>query len=222
MPHLDNEIAIGFLAGGLARRMGGAIKPLIVIGDKMILEWQLQAIGAYPTKFINANKHSEMFADFGLPIIPDVIDGFAGPLAGILTCLDYMAAHHPKTPYLLSLATDAPFIPAHLPSRLFTALQGEGACIAQAMSCGRRHPVFALWPVAIRSALRTALLDEGVRKIDDFTCRYHTIAVDFTEDFTGESTEDFDPFMNINHKEDIDKAQAFLTSHPGVFAGHPK
>ena len=70
------------------------------------------------------------------------------------------------------------------------------------MSRSRRHPVFAIWPVALTGALRQAVVDEGLRKIDDFTDRYECVTVEFV----GEP----DPFMNLNRPDDFDLAIQFL------------
>jgi molybdopterin-guanine dinucleotide biosynthesis protein A len=94
-----------------------------------------------------------------------------------------------------------PFLPVDLIARLEAGLEG-GADIAQAMSYTRRHPVFAIWPVALASALRNAVIDDGLRKIDDFTARYHCVTVEFA------GTPD--PFMNLNRPDDFDLATKFL------------
>ena len=74
--------------------------------------------------------------------------------------------------------------------------------MAQARSHGRRHPVFAIWPVSAAAALRAALVDEGIRKIDDFTSRYNCAIVDFDGDP--------DPFTNLNTSADLATAETLL------------
>ena len=192
-----DKIAIAFIAGGRAHRMGGIIKPLIEIGGMTILARQLKTLSAYTPKFINTNSDHSRFSDFALPLISDDIEGFAGPLAGIVASLDYTAAHHPEKQYVLSIATDAPFIPSDLPIKLYRALSNNYD-IAQARSYSRRHPVFALWSISLRHDLREMLTRHDLRKIDDFTARHRTAIVDFS------GTPD--PFLNINTPADIDKA----------------
>ena len=194
------DIAVGFLAGGQARRMGGQDKPLISIGGQTILDRQLAATARHQIRLINANGDLARFSGYGLPIVADEIADWPGPLAGILACLDWLADTHPACDLMLSCATDAPFIPSDLAQQLLAARTDQGAILAQARSSGRRHPVFGLWPVAIRAELRSALLDEGIRKIDDFTDRF-SVAV---SDFDG----DPDPFSNVNRPDDLAAAQA--------------
>ena len=92
-------------------------------------------------------------------------------LPGVLTGLEYARRVHPEATHVVSLYTDAPFLPSDLWPRLQVALTA-GADMAQARSGGRRHPVFAAWRFPWPRALRTALVGEGFGKIDDFTARY--------------------------------------------------
>ena len=194
--------AATLLAGGQARRMGGGDKNLMMLAGKPVLRHVLDRVDfADRPLMINANGDPARYAAFGLPVCADVIDGYAGPLAGILTGLEWVAANHSDCSHMVSLATDAPFLPVNLIAVLESAI-GDGAEIAQAMSLQRRHPVFAIWPVAIAGALRDAVIDEGVRKIDDFTACYHCVTVEFA------GTPD--PFMNLNRPDDFDLATQIL------------
>lgn len=194
------------LAGGKSRRMGGGDKNLMMLGDRPVLAHVMGRAVPYGVPVvINANGDPDRFTDFGLPVIADVIDGFAGPLAGVLTGLEHAIAAHPEVTHVISLATDAPFLPRDLAARL-TASVTDGAEMAQARSNDRRHPVFAIWPVSMAAGLRAALVDEGLRKIDDFTARYDCAIVDFGDDpDTG-----LDPFTNLNTPEDLEMARRHL------------
>lgn len=197
------------LAGGQSRRMGGGDKNLMLLGGKPLLQHVLDRIdiGTAPV-LLNANGDAARYASFDMPVRADVVDGFAGPLAGILTGLEWAAREYPEISHMISLATDAPFLPRDLPTRLMAGLIDAGADIAQAASPDnmdgntRRHPVFAIWPVALAVDLRHALVDQDIRKIDDFTARYHCAVVPF------EGMPD--PFMNLNRPEDFAIAQDYI------------
>ena len=194
--------AVILLAGGQARRMGGGDKNLMMLAGKPVLQHILDRVdlGKRPL-MLNVNGDPSRYADFEILICADVIDGYAGPLAGILTGLEWMVKHHPDCTHMISLATDAPFLPTDLIAQLEAGVS-DGVDIVQAMSFTRRHPVFAIWPMALKTALRRALMDDGLRKIDNFTDRYECVTVEFF----GEP----DPFMNLNRPDDFDLALQFL------------
>jgi molybdopterin-guanine dinucleotide biosynthesis protein A len=199
---LASDIVAVILAGGQARRMGGGDKTLLELGGKPILEHILdRLIPQCEHVMLNANGNLERFKAFGYPVVADPIDGFLGPLAGILAGLDAVAIRYPEKTHLLSLAGDTPFIPHNLIDQMCT--HASLSNIVCAVSQGRRHPVFGLWPVSIRSELRDQLINHDVRKIDRFTADYEVALCPFD----GVP----DPFFNINTDEDIDKASRILS-----------
>jgi len=192
------------LAGGQSRRMGGgdkALRPLdgVPLLDRVIERLQPQV----DTLVLNANGDGSRFARFGLPVVSDSIPGFAGPLAGVLAGLDWAASHRPVCPYVVSSATDAPFLPADLVVRLVEELDAAAADLACAASGGRSHPVFGLWSVELREDLRRAVVEERIRKVDLWTARHRLVTVPFAD-------EPVDPFFNANRPEDFDAAAALL------------
>jgi molybdopterin-guanine dinucleotide biosynthesis protein A len=188
------------LAGGLARRMGGGDKALIEIGNRTILERVLETITPQCDGVVlNANGDPARFSRFGLPIIPDDIPDFAGPLAGILAGLDWAASNRPDLKWVLSVPGDCPFLPGDLVNRLHAARLTGGTSLACAKSGDWRHPVAGLWPVALRADLRRALVDEDLHKIEVWTAR-HGIAIAEWPD------QPVDPFFNVNTPEDRDRA----------------
>src|SRR5262249_10076102 len=165
------------LAGGLARRMGGGDKTRIRIGGKTILERMLARLKPQCAAVIlNANGDPARFADTGLPVVPDTVPDFAGPLAGILAGLDWAAAHAPAIADVASVPGDCRCRPADLVARLWAARQAAGVPLACARSGDGRHPVVGLWPVALREDLRKALVEENMHKIESWTAR-HGIAI---------------------------------------------
>ena len=171
------------LAGGLARRMGGGDKPMRTIGGRTILQRVIARLEPQCDGLIlNANGDPARFAAFGLPVIPDGVADFPGPLAGILAALDWAAANRPNVSLVLSAAADCPFLPRDLVSRLYQALAEQNAQLAVAASDGQSHPVIGLWSVALREELRHALVVEDVRKIDRWTARYPLATVTWPVD----------------------------------------
>jgi molybdenum cofactor guanylyltransferase len=188
------------LAGGLARRMGGGDKPMRMIAGRTILDRVVARLKPQCDGLIlNANGDPARFAAFGLPVIPDGIADFPGPLAGILAALDWAAANRPDVSFVLSAAADCPFLPRDLVSRLYAALAAENAELAVAASDGQSHPVIGLWSVALREQLRHALVVEDIRKIDRWTARFRLATVTWP-------TTPLDPFFNANTMDDIAEA----------------
>jgi molybdopterin-guanine dinucleotide biosynthesis protein A len=198
------------LAGGLARRMGGGDKALIRIGGKTILERVLERLRpACKAIVLNANGDPARFATFGLPVIPDSVPDFAGPLAGILAGLDWAAAHAPDSPWVMSAPGDCPFLPWDMVARLHQARQDAKLPLACARSGDWRHPVVGLWPVALREDLRVALLKDGLRKIEVWTARHGIAIADWP-------AEPVDPFFNVNTPEDAAAAERIAMQNARV------
>jgi len=188
------------LAGGLARRMGGGDKALIRIGNETILQRVLARLTPQVSGLVlNANGDPLRFAAFGLPVIADSIPDFAGPLAGILAGMDWVAANKPGTEWIVSVPGDCPFLPRDLVAKLHAARITNGQALACAKSGDWRHPVVGLWHIGLREDLRRAVTVEDLRKIEVWTAR-HGIALAEWPDAP------VDPFFNVNTPEDVAKA----------------
>jgi molybdopterin-guanine dinucleotide biosynthesis protein A len=195
------------LAGGLARRMGGGDKPLRRLAGRTILDRVIARLGPQCDALIlNANGDPARFAETGLPVVPDSVPDFAGPLAGILAALDWAATHRPEIAEVVSVAADTPFLPHDLVARLRAACDKAGTPLACAESGGQAHPVNALWRVDLREDLRHALTVEDMRKIDRWTARHGIAHADWP-------TQPYDPFFNANRPEDINEAETILRDH---------
>ncbi|MFK7940483.1 MAG: molybdenum cofactor guanylyltransferase MobA [Roseovarius sp.] len=202
------------LAGGQATRMGGGDKGLLPLGDGTLLDQVIARLAPQVQAMaLNANGDAARFAALNLPVVPDSIAEFPGPLAGVLAGLDWAAAQGADT--VVSVAADTPYFPTDLVERLQAQAQGmthplvlaatprgEGERTKSMSKSGLiRHPTFGLWPVALRDDLRTALQD-GLRKVVIWTAKHDGREAVF-DDVT-------DPFFNVNTPEDLAQAQHML------------
>lgn len=186
------------LAGGQATRMGGGDKGLLPIGGRTLLAHVIERLSPQVAELaLNANGDPTRFEAFELPVLRDSIDGFVGPLAGVLAGLDWAATQ--GATHIVTAAADTPFFPADLVPQLILSAETQGKPIALAKTDNGRHPTFGLWPVDLRDDLRDALQD-GVRKVVSWTDKHGTAMVAFP-------VQGFDPFFNVNTPEDLALAE---------------
>lgn len=194
--------AVLFLAGGEGRRLGGADKALLPLAGRPLIARAMARLAMQSSEhLISANGDPSRFAAFGCPVVADEPAGRHGPLAGLLAGLDWFARERPTIAHVLSLPADTPFPPPDLIPRLDAARRAADAEIAVAASAGRTHHAVALWPVAIRTALRKALVDDGERAVSRFAARFSCATVEWP-------AFPHDPFLNINTPDDLARAEA--------------
>ena len=179
-PH---EITAMVLAGGRGSRMGGADKGLqnfngIPLALHTLMRLQMQEGQRVGDFMINANRNLGAYEAFGVPVWPDNMADFPGPLGGFLTGLERC-----ETPYLLTVPCDTPRLPLDLAERMAAAFDDPTTEIAMAAAPEedgqlRTQPVFCLMPVGLLESL-TQFTQEGGRKIDAWTARHRTAVVPF-------------------------------------------
>lgn len=208
---MDSSSGIGLLlAGGKSSRMGGADKSLLLLAGRPILAHVIERLGPQVADLvIVANGDLSRFAAFGLPVVADRVAGHAGPLAGIHAGIVWAKANRPSAPFVISAATDTPFLPTDLVNRFRAGLGQDGAQLVVARSAAGLHPVLGLWPVSLVADLEEALR-RGERKAHDFVSKHGAREVFFPA--VGIGGRDVDPFFNINRPEDLGEAEALLTA----------
>ena len=192
-----SDITGVILAGGRGSRMGGADKGLQNHhGIALALHALLRLDPQVGHMMINANRNLGAYESFGVPVWPDPVDDFAGPLAGFLAGLE-----HCETPLLLTVPCDTPNFPDDLAARLASALDTEQADLAYAVTLegGREqpHPVFCLMNSALSESL-VAFLHGGGRKIDAWFAQHRAVGVRF---------DDPDAFVNANTPAELAQLQ---------------
>lgn len=186
------------LAGGRGSRMGGIDKGLqthrgVPLALHALLRLQSQ-VGAV---MINANRNLGAYESFGVPVWPDALPDFAGPLAGFLAGLEQCT-----TPWLVTVPCDSPDFPLDLVRRLADAAEQADAEIAmptvrEADGRWRTQPVFCLLKTALLESL-VRFTQAGGRKIDAWTAQHRTVDVPF---------DDAAAFFNANTLAELQQLQ---------------
>ena len=171
----DNITAV-ILAGGMGRRMGGQDKGQLELQGHPLIEYVINAIRPQvKTILINANRHQQDYARYGYPVLPDMLEGYQGPLAGFAAGMQAAS-----TSYIVTVPCDGPLLACDLVRRLSMALTMEKAEIAVAHDGDRMQPVYALLPTRLFANLE-AFLATGERKIDRWYACHTVVLADFSD-----------------------------------------
>lgn len=178
------------LAGGQGRRMGGVDKGLVPLCGRPFVAHVLERLAPQVDEIlINANRNIATYESFGFRVVPDVLGGFSGPLAGLergLAC----AAH----PLVATVPCDSPLMPADLVERLRVPVDEQRADLAVARTGDQPHPVFCLCRRTLLPHLH-AFLAGGGRKIGAWHASLHVAEVAFDDEP--------EAFSNVNTPEEL-------------------
>jgi len=185
------------LAGGLARRMDGQDKGLIILAGISLIERCINTLSPQVEQlFISANRNIAQYQKLSFPILRDATDKHEGPLAGLQRALE----NSPDMPVLV-VPCDAPLFPAQLATRLWTAYQDNRYLAVIPHDGTRLQPLFGLFPPASLESL-THYLSTGQRKVETWVTSLPHKVVDFSEQSAH--------FLNINTTDDLRRAELFL------------
>jgi molybdopterin-guanine dinucleotide biosynthesis protein A len=191
------SISAIILAGGLATRMNGAEKGLVLLHKKPLVQHVIKRLKNQVDEIIiNANRETAQYQALGYTVLQDDVDGFLGPLAGFS-----LGLQHAKHDYVLTVPCDSPLLPLDLATRLMSALLEHKADIAVANSDYSTHPVFCLCKKTVLPSLAT-YLEQGERRVSTWQKSQKYIEVDFSD--CNEA------FTNLNTVEDLAKLELKL------------
>lgn len=197
-PH--DGVGAVLLAGGLARRMQGQDKGLMLLNCKPMASYALNVLlDRIPQCVINANRNQDAYAKLcnaSVQVIPDTRGGHLGPLAGLSAAIEHL-----QTSYVLMCPCDSPFLQVELIDELVQQCQANDADIAAAHDGERLQPVFSIVNTRVKDSL-DAFLDSGERKIDRWFLAHKLVEVD-ARNFSAS-------FRNINTEEELHAAEQEL------------
>lgn len=196
-PFPRQQITGVVLAGGRGSRMGGVDKGLVDLRGKPMVAHALDALRPQVGRLlINANRHLDQYRIYGCEVVPDALDGFLGPLAGLASAMQAAT-----TPYVVTVPCDSPLLADDLVERLYRALTRDEADISVAHDGERLHPVFALLKRELLPSL-IEYLAAGERKIDIWFARHALAIADFSDRA--------ETFINVNNSDERAALEARL------------
>ena len=196
----EYNILGAILAGGKSKRMGED-KLFLNLNNKTLIEHTIDKVKKHLNEFIIiTNKENKLFEKNNLKTVKDCIDGQLGPLVGILTAMKWAKENSPKYSWIASFPCDTPFFPENIISKFIEASKKKESLILCASSHGRRHNIFGLWSLDLYDKLYNDLVNNKVRKVQDWTKSNNIRNLEF-------QFKDYDPFFNINTSEDLEFAK---------------
>jgi molybdenum cofactor guanylyltransferase len=185
------------IAGGQSSRMGGREKSFLALGGATLIERTVSRLRFQVADLvINANGDAARFDSFQVKVIADALQGVGTPLAGLHAALVHGARHGFDA--VVTVPSDAPFLPLDLVTRLHDAGHEKGAAIAR--SGGHDHFLTGIWTTELAKPLERLISETALRRVQDFVTQCAAEKVVW-------AALPHDPFFNINTPDDLAEAE---------------
>jgi len=196
----EHNILGAILAGGQSKRMGKD-KLFLELNNKKLIEHTLDKVKKYLKKIIIiTNQDNKFFFENNLTTVKDCVEGQLGPLVGILTAMKWAKENLSKCSWIATFPCDTPFFPESIIKSFIEESKKKESLILCASSHGRKHNIFGLWSLDLYDKLEDDLINKKIRKVQDWTEKSKIKNLEF-------KFKDYDPFFNINTKEDLEFAK---------------
>jgi len=202
----DNNILAVILAGGKSKRFGED-KNLAKLGSKSLIEHVVKKVrGKFKKILIIANRDIKIEQSKDVTIIPDCIEGNLGPLVGVLTAMKWAKNIKENYKWIATFPSDTPFFDISIVEQYKKEITTNNSALYFVRSNEKRHNIFGLWSIDLLDILENDLVKNNFRKVEDWANKIgvKTINIKFDK---------FDPFLNINTKEDLNKAEKILKDY---------
>jgi len=201
----DNNILAVVLAGGKSKRFGED-KNQIKLGDKTLLEHVLSKINNKFEEILIVSSHNQdIKKPENITIIPDCFDDF-GPLAGVLSSMKWIKENQKKYKWVATFPSDTPFFDISIIEEYKKRININDSSLYFIKSNNKRHNIFGLWSIDLLEVLEDDLKNNNFRKVEDWADKIGVKTIDI-------KVKKFDPFFNINTKEDFEKAKEILNQN---------
>ena len=199
----EHNILGAILAGGKSKRMGKD-KLFLELDNKMLIEHTINKVEKYLKDIIIiTNQKNEYFSKKNLTTIEDCIEGQLGPLVGILTAMKWAKENLKECSWIATFPCDTPFFPETIIKKFIEKSKKKDSLLLCASSHGRKHNIFGLWSLDLYEKLKNDLINNKIRKVQDWTEKHKITNVEF--DF-----KEYDPFFNINTLDDLETAKKIV------------
>jgi len=201
----DNNILAVVLAGGKSKRFGED-KNHIKLGDKTLLEHVLSKISNKFEEILIVSSHNQEIKKLeNVTVIPDCFEDF-GPLAGVLSSMKWVKENQKKYKWVATFPSDTPFFETAIIEEYKKRINMNDSSLYFVKSNDKRHNIFGLWSIDLLGILEDDLLNNNFRKVEDWANKIGVKTIDI-------EVKKFDPFFNINTKEDFEKAKKILNEN---------
>ena len=201
----DSNILAVVLAGGKSKRFGED-KNQIKLGNKTLLEHVLSKINNKFEEILIVSSHNlEIKKSKNITIIPDCFDDF-GPLAGVLSSMKWIKENQKKYKWVATFPSDTPFFDISIIEEYKKRININDSSLYFVKSNNKRHNIFGLWSIDLLDVLEDDLKNNNFRKVADWADKIGVKTIDI-------EVNEFDPFFNINTKEDFEKAKEILNKN---------
>jgi len=198
----DNNILAVVLAGGKSKRFGED-KNHIKLGEKTLLEHVLSKISNKFKETLIVSSHTlEVHKIKNVTVIPDCYEDL-GPLAGVLSSMKWVKENKKSYQWIATFPSDTPFFETSIIEEYKKKIKLNESLLYFVKSNNTRHNIFGLWSINLLTTLEDDLIKNNFRKVEDWANKIGVKTIDI-------EIKKFDPFFNINTKEDFEKAKKIL------------
>ena len=196
----DNNILAVILAGGKSKRFGKD-KNQVKLGSKSLLEHVIDRVRAKFKKIlIISSKNIIIQESEDICVIPDCVQGHLGPLVGVLSAMKWIKEKKNNYKWIATFPSDTPFFDTSIIDKYLEVIKNSQSSLYFVKSNNKRHNIFGLWSVELMDILENDLIKKNFRKVEDWSNKIGVKIIDV-------NFSDFDPFININTKEDLNEAK---------------
>jgi molybdenum cofactor guanylyltransferase len=198
----DNNILAVVLAGGKSKRFGED-KNYIKLGDKTLLEHVLSKISNKFEEILIVSSHNQEIKKLdNVTVIPDCLVDL-GPLAGVLSSMKWVKKKQKKYKWVATFPSDTPFFETSLIEEYKKRTNINDSLLYFVKSNNKRHNIFGLWSIELMEILENDLTKNNFRKVEEWANKVGVKTIDI-------KIKKFDPFFNINTKEDFEEAKKMI------------